>query len=324
MLDLGTIAKYNTSLCITNDPSCSTVPNRWANLPGAFNGQATVPLWFALQQYPQFGSGGYGSGNGVMVNGYPAGDSDYSSLQTKVQKRLTGHFTTLATFTWGKLLTDDGYPPLGFVASHLGTPQDWRNLRYEHSVSPQDVKYQFTGQASYDLPVGKGRAVNLNGVGNAILGGWTMNGILYLSTGIPIASPTVGAGISYFNQRPDMTCNPATGAPHTAAVWFNPNCFSFPASPFVPGNAPAYLDGVRTMGARDLDLSLYKTFSLGETRALRFEVSSYNVANKAQLGMPNVPTLTVVSAAPSTAAFGQITSTINTPRQFQFGARFSF
>ena len=324
VLDLGTIAKYNTSLCITNDPSCSTVPNRWANLPGAFNGLSTVPPWFALQPYPQFGSGSYGSGNGVMVNGYPAGDSDYSSLQTKVQKRLTGHFTTLATFTWAKLLSDDGYPPLGFVASHLGTPQDWRNLRYEHSVSPQDVKYQFTGQASYDLPVGKGRAVNLNGVGNAILGGWTMNGILYLSTGIPIASPTVGAGISYFNQRPDMTCNPATGAPHTAAVWFNPNCFSFPASPFVPGTAPAYLDGVRTMGARDLDLSLYKTFSLGETRALRFEISSYNVANKAQFGMPNVPTLTVVSASPSTAAFGQITNTINTPRQFQFGARFSF
>jgi hypothetical protein len=151
-----------------------------------------------------------------------------------------------------------------------------------------------------------------------------MNGILYLSTGIPIASPTVGAGISYFNQRPDMTCNPATGAPHTAAVWFNPNCFSLPASPFVPGNAPAYLDGVRTMGARDLDLSLYKTFSLGETRNLRFEISSYNVANKAQFGMPNVPTLTVVSASPSTAAFGQITNTINTPRQFQFGARFTF
>jgi hypothetical protein len=324
VLDLGTIAKYNTSLCVTSDPSCSTVPNRWANLPGAFNGVPTVPLWFALQPYPQFGNGGYGAGNGVYVYGYPAGDSEYSSLQTKVQKRLTGHFSTLATFTWAKLITDDGFPPLQFVGSHLGQSQDWRNLRYEHSVSPQDVKYQFTGQASYDLPVGKGQAVNLNGVGNAILGGWTMNGILYLGTGIPIASPTVGAATGYFNQRPDMTCNPATGAPHTAAVWFNPNCFAFPASPFVPGTAPAYLDGVRTMGARDLDLSLYKTFSLGETRNLRFEISSYNVANKAQFGMPNVPTLTVVSASPSTAAFGQITNTINTPRQFQFGARFSF
>ncbi len=129
---------------------------------------------------------------GVIVHGYPAGDSEYSSLQTKVQKRLTHHFTTLASFTWAKLMTDDGNPPLDFVGSHAGNIQDWRNMRYEHSVSPQDVKYQFTWQASYDLPVGKDRAVNLNGISNAILGNWTVDGIFYLSSGVPIASPEVG------------------------------------------------------------------------------------------------------------------------------------
>jgi carboxypeptidase family protein len=321
-LDLATIAKYQANL------RNATVANQWqAILPptNANFGSSTVPLFVSLEPYPQFGSGNYGDGQGVIVHGYPGGDSEYSSLQTKVQKRLTGHFTTLASFTWGKLMTDDSQPPLNFVGSHLAKPQDWRDLRYEHSVSPQDVKYQFTGQVSYDLPVGKGQRVNLNGVSNAVLGGWTTNAIVYLSTGIPINSPVVGAAVPYLpNQRPDMICNPATGAPHTAAVWFNPNCFAFPASPFIPGTAPAYLDGVRTMGARQLDLSLYKTFSLGETRALRFEASSYNVTNRAQLGFPNVPTLTVLSASPSTAAFGQITNTINTPRQFQFGARFSF
>ncbi len=74
----------------------------------------------------------------------------------------------------------------------MGAAQDWRDLQYEHSISPQDVKYQFTGQVSYDLPVGKGQAVNLNGVANAILGGWTTNAILYLSTGFPSHSPASG------------------------------------------------------------------------------------------------------------------------------------
>ena len=87
-------------------------------------GSATVPLWVSLQQYPQFGNGSYGAGNGVNVHGYPGGDSEYSSLQTKVQKRLTHHFTALASFTWAKLMTDDGNPPLGFVGSHDGAPQD--------------------------------------------------------------------------------------------------------------------------------------------------------------------------------------------------------
>jgi hypothetical protein len=75
------------------------------------------------------------------------------------------------------------------------------------------------------------------------------------------------------------------------------------------------------MGARNLDLSFYKTLSFGETRELRFEVSSYNVTNHAQLGMPDVPSLADVASG---SPFGQISATANTPRQFQFGARFTF
>ncbi len=328
-LDLQTIQRYGASLCVyASDPNCVTVPNQWAAVQPSTNtnyGAATVPLWVSLQQAPQFGSGNYGSGNGVVVRGYPGGDSEYSSLQTKVQKRLSHHFTTLASFTWAKLITDDGNPPLGFVGSHLGAPQDWRNLNYEHAVSPQDVKYQFTGQASYDLPVGKGRALNLHGFADAVLGGWTTNGILYLSTGVPIASPVAGAQFSYFNQRPNLTCDPGKGAPHTQLKWFNPDCFTVPSSPFVPGTAPAYLDHVRTMGANDLDLTIFKRFLLGGDRQLRFEASSYNVANRPQFGQPNVPSITAVVNQPAVhAAFGQINTTINTPRQFQFGGRFTF
>jgi hypothetical protein len=321
-LDLGAIGQYQSALLN------STVPNQWANIQPATNanyGSPTVPLWVSLEQYPQFGNGNYGAGNGVNVHGYPAGDSDYNSLQTKLQKRLAHHFTALASFTWAKLITDDGNPPLGFVGSHLGEPQDQKNLSLEHSVSPQDVKYQFTGDVSYDLPFGHGRAVNLNGVGNVFLGGWTANAIAYLSTGIPIASPTVGAATAYFNQRPNLTCDPSKGAPHSVATWFNYSCFAIPANSFIAGTAPAYLDHVRTMGAQDFDLSAYKHISLGGERDLRFDVAAYNIGNRAQLGMPGVPSITAVQANPSVAAvFGLITSTVNSPRQFQFGSRFTF
>jgi len=335
-LDLGTIAQYGYSLCVDpSQASCIYVPNQWAPIQPATNanaGAGTVPLWVALQQFPQFGNGNYGGGNGVIVNGYPAGDSEYSSLQAKVQKRLTSHFTTLGTFTWGKIMTDDGNPPLGFVGTHLGAAQDWRNLNLEHSISPQDVKYQFTGEISYDLPVGKGRGVNLSGVSDAILGGWTTNAIAYLSTGVPIASPSSGVPIPYFNQRADVTCNPASGAPHTVAVWFTDNCFAVPGTeatgnpnnynPLIPGTAPDYLDHVRTRGARDLDLSIYKTVAFGETKALRFDISSYNISNTPQYGYPSVPS--IIGATQQSLPFGLIMNTVNTPRQFQFGARFTF
>ncbi len=329
-LDLATIAQYGDSLCIYTNPSCQFVPNTWENILPATNqwyGSATVPLYVSLEKYPQFGNGGPNAG--VGIGGYPAGDSEYNSLQTKVQKRLTSHFTTLATFTWGKIITDDGNPPLGFVGTHNGAAQDWKDLQYEHSISPQDVKYSFTGQVSYDLPVGKGRAVDLSGVSNAILGGWTINGILYLGDGVPIASPVSGTPNTPFNQRADMVCNPAHGAPHTPAAWFNIDCFVQPgtenggtANLYIPGTAPAYLDNVRTRGARNLDLSIYKTFKLTETKSLRFDFSGYNMANYAQWGYPSVPD--VLDTIQQNLQFGLITNDVNTPRQFQFGARFIF
>jgi hypothetical protein len=329
MLGLSTIAQYGNSLCFIFNPSCA-VPNTWEPIlpaTNAFYGQSQVPRWMALEKYPQFGSGGFASG--VVTSGYPAGDSEYNSLQTKVQKRLTGHFTTLATFTWAKLITDDGNPPLGFVGSHNGSVQDWRDLAYEHAISPQDLKYSFTGQVSYDLPIGKGQAINLHGVANAIVGGWTTNGILYLSTGVPIHAPGSGNPLTPFNQRSDMVCNPAQGAPHTVNDWFNINCFVQPGSenggnpnPYIPGNAPTYLDNVRTRGARNLDLSVYKTFKFTETKALRFDISGYNMTNYAQYGYPSVNS--VVGVASEGESFGVITGNVNSPRQFQFGARFNF
>jgi hypothetical protein len=333
VLDLGTIGKYQSALLNT------MVPNKWEAIQPSTNanyGSATVPLFVALQQYPQFGNGGYGAGNGVVIHGYPGGDSDYSSLQTKLQKKLQNHFTALASFTWAKLMTDDGNPPLGFVGSHNGGAQDWKNLSLEHAVSPQDVKFQFTAQASYDLPIGKGRALNLSGWGNQVLGGWTANTILYFSTGIPIASPTVGAGFSYFNQRADEICDPSHGAPHTQTKWFLSNCFVTPGTEgggapnqFVAGTAPAYLNNVRAMGAKDADISLYKHFAFGEKRDLRIEVTSYNIANRPQFGMPAVPSTTQLqsggaSGASEVALFGLIQDTINSPRQFQFAGRFTF
>jgi hypothetical protein len=79
--------------------------------------------------------------------------------QTKLQKRLTSHFTTLATFTWAKLMTDNFGSPLSFVGYLGGAAQDWRNMELEHSLSQQDVSHEFTWQTSYDLPIGRGRAL---------------------------------------------------------------------------------------------------------------------------------------------------------------------
>ena len=134
----------------------------------------------------------------------------------------------------------------------------WRSSGLEKSAATSTRSAHRTssisspGRHPMTCRLARGGPLNLNGVSNAILGGWTMNAILYLSTGVPIASPTFGSNpSSYFNQRADMTCNPASGAPHTVAVWFTDNCFAVPgteatgnlanANPFIPGTAPRTL-----------------------------------------------------------------------------------
>jgi hypothetical protein len=315
-LSLQTIGTYQSAL---NDP----IPNKWQAVypsTSAFYGQATVPRYLALEPYPQFTCGAINCG--VEAYGYPGGDSQYDSLQTKLEKRLTSHVTTLATFTWGKLMTDDFSPPLSFVGYQQGSVQDWRNLELEHSVSQQDVAHQFTWQTSYDPPFGKGRWLNLSGWKNQMFGEWTLNTIVYLSSGVPIGVPT-GTGNPYFNQRVDQVCDPGRGARHTPAQWLNYTCFAEPASQFVAGKSSRFLSDVRTNGAHDLDASIYKNFNLRGDQVLRLEVSSYNVTNSVQFGYPSVfwnpePTPDNMSG------FGQVTSDVNTPRQFQFAAKFSF
>ncbi|MGA7521738.1 MAG: carboxypeptidase regulatory-like domain-containing protein [Acidobacteriaceae bacterium] len=316
-LPLSVIGQYQSGLMN------NSIPNKWEGaypVGTPFYGQSTVPEFLGLEAYPQFTCGAINCG--VEAYGYPAGSSNYDSLQVKLEKRLTSHFTTLATFTWGKLMTDDFGPPLSIVGYSGGSAQDWRDMNLEHSLSAQDVADQFNLQASYDLPLGSGRYINLHGWQNQAFGGWTVNGITYLSTGVPVEAPA-GTGDPYFNQRVNQVCNPGSRAPHTATQWFNWTCFAEPASQFVAGTSSRMLSDVRTNGAHDLDLSLYKNFRLGEGRNLRLEVSSYNLTNSVQFGYPSV----FWNPSPNSAnmsGFGQITSDVNMPRQFQFAARYMF
>jgi hypothetical protein len=94
---------------------------------------------------------------------------------------------------------------------------------------------------------------------------------------------------------------------------------------FLPGTAPAYLANLRTDGAHSADVSLYKAFQLPHENNLRLEISSYNVSNTVQYGYPNVFWNPDEVTDPTVmAGFGQVTSAANTPRQFQFGARYTF
>ncbi|MCI0718789.1 MAG: carboxypeptidase regulatory-like domain-containing protein [Acidobacteria bacterium] len=313
-LSLEQIAQYGPSL---NDQVPNPYLNAITNPSAPFYNRSTIPRWQALAPYPQFASGGPGGGVGDTT---ALADSIYHSVQAKVEKRLSTHFSTLASFTFGKVI-GVGIGPYSYLGSHGAFAQNWRNLRLDRAVDPQDVSRWFSWAMFYDLPIGEGRAVNTTSrFAKLAFGGWTVNSVLYLASGIPIIpSGNFPNRSVFFNQRPNLKCDPSQGAPKTADRWFLPDCFAAPASPFVAGNAPRTLPNVRADGTGNLDFSVFKNFPWGEGKNLQFRAEAFNLTNSVQLGLPNATWNPV-----DLSTFGRITTAASTPRQWQFALRFTF
>lgn len=314
-LTFAQIAQYNTQLD-------SSVPNPYASIitdpTSPIYNSPTIPLWESISSFPQFTSGSPGSGVNLAAPGLF--DTSYNALILKADKKLSSHWSGQSAFTWSKSMSDGNSGAYSYVLSNSGV-QNWRNLKLERSVAAQDVPISFIIATSYDLPVGTGRLIDIQSrTANEILGGWTVNVQLAASGGVPIpVSGSFPNQSRYFNQRPDLTCDPAKGAPHSTKQWFLPTCYAAPASPYVPGDSPQLMSSVRGDGTHDLDLSLFKNVHLGGERNAQFRAEFFNFTNTVQLGLPNA------GWNPNNlSTFGQITSASSTPRQIQFGARYTF
>jgi hypothetical protein len=72
-------------------------------------------------------------------------------------------------------------------------------------------------------------------------------------------------------------------------------------------------------GFWQLDMSLFKRFSVGGSRFAEFRVDAFNATNSARWGNPSTGFSTAVGNT-----FGQVTGTTGSQRQLRFGGRFVF
>jgi hypothetical protein len=100
---------------------------------------------------------------------------------------------------------------------------------------------------------------------------------------------------------------------HSLGCWFNTAAFASPAL-YTFGNSGR--NSLRANGFKNLDVSLFRDFPLGERRSLQFRAEAFNVTNTPTWGIPvndlNNPTL------------GSITSTRSTERQLQLSLKLYF
>ena len=273
-------------------------------LPGPGNVQAR-------RQYPQWGVIRY------LIWG---GDSTYHSLQAKLEKRFSGGVSFLGSYTFSKCLDGPG-------TEEGGSPAFYLDRLYKGPCS-YDVPHNFVTSYVWELPFGNGRKLLAHAprAVNFLVGGWQWQGINTLQSGVPYS-----AGISTdrantaVGQMPDVVSKPIVLG--NVNCWFfvaaNPACralmptqadtFALPAQ-YTYGNAGRSI--LRNNRLVQLDMSLFKNFKITESKSIDFRAAAYNLTNTASFSTPGTSV--------NLATGGQVTSTRNQPRLFEFGMKFSF
>ena len=271
----------------------------------------TISRRQSLRPYPDYLN--------ITVQNPPLGATIYHSAQFKVERRFVGGFGFLSSYTFSRLFGDVGRniidfgtvggAPQGNVPCGQDSKFDRRSCR---SIEPQDVTHQFVLSALYDLPFGAGRRfLSSGGALAGIVGGFRVNGILSLRSGVPLvvrgASTKNGAA-----DRPNMVGDPELPSPdRTAERWFNTDAFAA-AAPFTFGDTPRALSNARGPGFASVDLSVTRDIAFSDQFRIQLRAEAFNLFNRTNLNLPNTNFLS--------EEFGRITSA-DVPRRVQFGGK---
>jgi len=272
----------------------------------------------SYRPYPDFGWGS------VLTR--TAGVSDYHSMQATWTRRMSKGLDLIASYTWGKTLTNAGdlLSPGGTGSLRASNVKGF-GLENDIGLAGFDLKHNLTVGGTYELPFGKGRALfsNLSGIKEAFFGGWSTNFILNLHSGFPQTIGCTRPTAEGLKCNAIFTGQDPRGGDRSINSYYNPDAFTNPPEAteigqanFAPlGGAPTQVTGPPL---HNLDFSLFKQFRTSEHTYLQFRAEAFNLTNTPSFGDPGNLNFE------NRDTFGMITSTRNSARQIQFGLKFYF
>ena len=108
------------------------------------------------------------------------GHDSYNALQTSLSRRFSTGLTMNAQYTFSSSRgTSSG-------SNEARTSAQLENFEADNGRNNFDVPHTFNVSALYALPFGKGKSYDLGKVGNALLGGFEVGGIVNARSGLPI------------------------------------------------------------------------------------------------------------------------------------------
>jgi hypothetical protein len=245
-------------------------------------------------------------------------------MLVSAEKRLSSGVAFLASYTFGKLISDSAIVPSNFGAVEVGSDNGYQNGKFdrraERSVDPTDVSQRLVLSGIFELPFGKGkRWLAGNSLVSRAVGGWQLNLISTIQGGLPLVIR--GASNNAAN-RPNSTGRSAKLDNPTADRWFDTTQFVNPPL-FTYGNVGRALGDVRGPGITDFDLSLIKNTAITERVRFQLRGEAFNFVNHRNLGNPGTSFSPGANGLNNSATFGVITSARD-PRIMQLGAKLMF
>ncbi|MEW5979637.1 MAG: carboxypeptidase regulatory-like domain-containing protein [Acidobacteriota bacterium] len=242
------------------------------------------------------------------------GRSNYHAFQFTLDKRFSNGLSYLAAYTWSKSID---IACSGWFGDEGCANQNPYDVNADRSVSGFDVPHMVSLSWLYELPFGQGKKFKSgNPVVDHVVAGWQVNGIGRFTSGAPftvvVSGDIANTGNAGNYMRPNLAGNPVPSnrGPNN---WLNRSAFEVPA-PFTFGNLGR--NTFRSDGYKGLDLSLFRKFSVTESKHLEFRAEFFNAFNTPVWGIP--------TRNLSSGNFGRVSRTVSIPRQVQFGLKFVF
>ncbi|HXW05458.1 MAG TPA: carboxypeptidase regulatory-like domain-containing protein [Vicinamibacterales bacterium] len=234
---------------------------------------------------------------GVIRMRANSAESWYNSLQTGLEKRMSGGISAALHYTWSQYL-DTASEIFNPSSGEVAVPQDSFDIGADKGRSSYDRPHRLTGNFVWELPVMRDQ----QGVVGKILGGWQFASFFTFQSGAPFTplngSDPTGAlagidGLVGNAIRPMLNTNldlanmtiqeliEAGGASlfRTLCGMPSPTC----AGERV-GNAPRNL--LRADGIGNVDLALTKNTRFLNGHNIQFRVEMYNATNTRNFGIP--------------------------------------
>jgi outer membrane receptor protein involved in Fe transport len=240
----------------------------------------------------------------------PDTNTIYHSLQTRYEHRFSRGLSLSAAYTWSHLI-DDAAETINAGGCVCQNPRARGSA--ERAGSVLDQRHRMVIGYLWEVPFAK----SLKGAPGAIVGGWSLGGILTFASGFPFNITQSGDSENNDGlwERPDLVSGQSVSvANQTPNLWFNTAAFQRALLHY--GNSPR--NPVVGPGTDTWDLSASKSFKMPyrEGHQLMFRAELFNAFNSPQFSNPGTSL--------GTGTFGRITSTALANRQIQFALKYMF